>query len=309
MHSFFSLSLGIHTRLEDSEKIEFAYENCGLFLFIYEGQSNENRTPATKWQWNLFYSKVITIRVNTFIPLRDETINFRLVERGRSLMDPQPHLLLHFLVRLKPTSTNVFFQVAKNVEVQGERSGLYGGYWSVFQPNLLSLSLTRLAVWGRALSCKRMIPSDTIPGRFDFIAYSSSLCHQETNHTSLLFFTCIHFQCWTNTLYTTLTSRSIKKQLCGPSRFHYAFLPSYRWQYRYVKTVLPDFARNVFYGRCWVFIWLSLVIRQNENLNCVWWSKHVNVFVLSLTIAAAAVVVVVVVVDLGFTTLLTSQVI
>ena len=32
-------------------------------------------------------------------------------------MDPQPHSLLYFLVRLKPTSTNVFLQVAKNVEV------------------------------------------------------------------------------------------------------------------------------------------------------------------------------------------------
>ena len=32
-------------------------------------------------------------------------------------MDPQPHPLLHFLVRMKPTSTNVFLQAAKNVEV------------------------------------------------------------------------------------------------------------------------------------------------------------------------------------------------
>ena len=30
-----------------------------------------------------------------------------------------------------------------------------------------------------------------------------------------LFFTCLHFQCWTNTLYTTLIFRTIKKQLCG----------------------------------------------------------------------------------------------
>ena len=32
-------------------------------------------------------------------------------------MDPQLHPLLHFLVRMKQTSTNVFLQVAKNVEV------------------------------------------------------------------------------------------------------------------------------------------------------------------------------------------------
>ena len=34
-----------------------------------------------------------------------------------SLMDTQSHSLLHFLVRMKPTSTNVFLLVAKNVEV------------------------------------------------------------------------------------------------------------------------------------------------------------------------------------------------
>ena len=48
----------------------------------YEGQSNENRTLATKWQCNLFYSKVISRSINTFIPLGDEMINSSLVERG-----------------------------------------------------------------------------------------------------------------------------------------------------------------------------------------------------------------------------------
>ena len=49
--------------------------------------------------------------------MADETINSSLVERGKSLKDPQPHPLLYFLVRTKPTSKNVFLQVAKNVEV------------------------------------------------------------------------------------------------------------------------------------------------------------------------------------------------
>ena len=61
------------------------------------------------------------------------------------------------------------------------------------------------------------------------------------------------------TLYSTLTFRAIKKQLCGPVRFHYACLLSYRWQNRYLTTVLPAFARNVFYGGSSVFIWLSLI--------------------------------------------------
>ena len=36
-------------------------------------------------------------------------------------MYPQPHPLLHFLVRMKPTPTIVFLQAAKNEEVTGEK--------------------------------------------------------------------------------------------------------------------------------------------------------------------------------------------
>ena len=157
-----------------------------------------------------------------------------------------------------------FFSSPKMWKSHGERPGLYGGCWSVSQPNFWSLSLTWLAVWGRALSCKRMILSDSIPGRFDFLARRSTVSHQETNHTSLLFFYRIHFHCRTNTLYTTLSSRAIKKQLCGPVHFHCACFLPYRWQYRYVTTVLPAFARNVFYGGCSIFIWLTL-IHCNRN--------------------------------------------
>ena len=65
----------------------------GVEEVTYEEQSNEYRTPSTKRQWNLFYSKVIARSVNTFIPLGDETINSSLIERGRPLMDPQSHPL------------------------------------------------------------------------------------------------------------------------------------------------------------------------------------------------------------------------
>ena len=112
---------------------------------VYEGQSNENQTPATKWQWNLFYLKVIARSVNTFIPLGDETINSSLVERGESLMDPQPHPLLHFLVRMKPTSTNVFLQVAKNVEVTIRKIGtsfpgeVFSGFFLTCETNVRKL--------------------------------------------------------------------------------------------------------------------------------------------------------------------------
>jgi len=75
--------------------------------------------PLQNELWNLLYSKVIAGSVNTFIPVGDEMINFSLVERHscrcRSVKDPQTHPPFHFLVRLKPTSTNVIFQVTKNV--------------------------------------------------------------------------------------------------------------------------------------------------------------------------------------------------
>ena len=70
----------------------------------------------------IFYFKVIARGINTFISLGDETINSSLVARGRSLVDPQPHQLLYFLVPMKQTSTNVFLQVAKN-EVKGKDLG------------------------------------------------------------------------------------------------------------------------------------------------------------------------------------------
>ena len=47
-------------------------------------------------------------------------------------------------------------------------------------------------------------------------------------------------------------------------RFHYAYLLSYRWQYRYVTTVLPAFARNVFHGGCSFFIWLPLILYTSQ---------------------------------------------
>ena len=246
----------------------------------------------------MFYSKVIATSVNTFIPLGDETINSSLVERGRSLMYPQPHPLLHFLVRMKQTSPNVLIQVAKNVEVTRGKIWVYGGYWNISQPDLWSLGypspgwqygdrhyrakgwfcLTAfqgiLTLWNVSAPsatkkwttplCSSLLASISSAGRthftlhsppafwlygtfqhpqlprnephlsallclspfpmldehtlhythlqhFDFMERFSTLSFQEMNHTSLLIFTCLYFQCWMNTLYTTLTSRAIKE--------------------------------------------------------------------------------------------------
>ena len=95
---------------------------------------------------------------------------------------------------------------------------------------------------------KKMNMPDSFLGRFDFMARRSSLSHQETNYTSLLSSISIldehilHYAHLQNNKATTVLT-------CAISRL----LP-YRWQYRYVTTVLPVFVRNVFYGECSVFI-------------------------------------------------------
>ena len=149
-------------------------------------------------------------------------------------MDPQPRPFLHFLVRMKPMSTSIFLQVAKNVKVTSGKIWEVRRMLTCFPAKSLKLIPHHIGSMGTGLSCKRMIPSDSIPGPFDFMARRSTLSHQETNHTSLLFFACLNFQCWMNILYTTLTSRVIKKQLCGPVHFHYACLLPYIWQYLYI---------------------------------------------------------------------------
>ena len=74
-------------------------------------------------------------KFNTLIQLGDQTIYSSLVEKGRLLMDQLPHSLLHFLVRMKPTSSNVFLQVAINVEVTRGKIWSVRRMLSVSQPN------------------------------------------------------------------------------------------------------------------------------------------------------------------------------
>ena len=136
-----------------------------------------------------------------------------LVERGRSLMDPQPHPLLHFLVRMKPTSTNVFIQVAKMWKSQGERSGIYGGC-CVFPSQLYEAYASPDWPYGDG---RYHAEGWFLPAAFQGVLtlWRIAVPTAIKKRTSLLFFACLHFQFWTNILYTTLTSRAINKQLSG----------------------------------------------------------------------------------------------
>ena len=90
-------------------------------------------------------------------------------------MDPQPQPLLHFHVRMKPMSTNVFHQITKNVEVTR------GKIWAVqrmlkcfpTKSTIKLIPLSTLAVWGWALLCNRMILFESTPGSFDFMEHRS----------------------------------------------------------------------------------------------------------------------------------------
>ena len=153
---------------------------------------------------------------------------------------------------MKPKCTIVFLQVAKNVGVTR------GKIWTV---RMMLKCFPAKSVAYPSLNWQYGDGRYHAKGWFRPRAFQGVLTlsgvstpgQQEENQTSLLFLVCLHFQCRTSTLYTTLTSRAIKKQLCGLVHFHYACLLPYRWQYRFVMTVLPAFARNVFYGVCSVF--------------------------------------------------------
>ena len=157
------------------------------------------------------------------------SLNSSLVERGRSLMNSQPHPFLHFLVRMKPTSTNVFIQVAKIVEIT--RGNIFAAR-RMF-PSQISEAYPspdwqygdkhyHAKGWFRPIAFQGVLTLWHVTAPSATMKQTTPLC------SSLL---ASIFQCWMNTFYTTLTSRAIKKQLCGPVHFHYACFFPYRWQY------------------------------------------------------------------------------
>ena len=70
-----------------------------LIHLSYKNMRGSQINTRYKMTTEYFYTKAIAGIVNIFIPLGNETINSSLVERGWSLMDPQLHQLLNFLVR------------------------------------------------------------------------------------------------------------------------------------------------------------------------------------------------------------------
>ena len=148
-----------------------------------EGQSNENRTSAKSDNGICFYSKAI----NTFIPLGDETINFSLVKRGRSLTDPQPHPFLHLFVRPEHEFVPLWFVVFRD-QITNPRN-------HIRRNGSMGLSRAWIVLQWCASFAEPLLPFlVAIHSRHAAmnITCSSNLIHQETNHTSLLLFACLH---------------------------------------------------------------------------------------------------------------------
>ena len=78
-------------------------------------------------------------------------------------MDPEPHPLLHFLVRMKPTSMNVFIQVAKNVKVRRGEIWVVRRMLKFFSAK--SLKLIPHQIGSRLTGV--IMQKESIPRRFD----------------------------------------------------------------------------------------------------------------------------------------------
>ena len=208
----------------------------------------KTRTPATKWQWNLFYSKVITRSVNTFIPLRDETINSSLVERCRSLMDPQPHPIMHYLVRIKPTSTNVFLQVTTTVEVTS------GKIWDVRR--ILKCSQISEAYpspnwqYGDGLYHAKgwFRPTESQDVFTLWRVAASSAPRNEPHLSALLCLPPVPMLDEHNLNYTHLQSN--KETIVWTCAFSLSMFPTLQMAVSIHNNRVASFARNVFYRRC-----------------------------------------------------------
>ena len=221
-----------------------------LVYTVYKWQSNEYRTPATMLKSNLFYSKVIARNVNIFITLGDETMNSSLAERGRSLMFPQPQPLLHFLVRMKLTSTNVFLQVAKNVEVTRGKIWTVPRMLKCFPGKSLKFIPHHIGSMGTGV-IMQMDDSVRQNSRMFWLYGASQHPHPPRNEPHLSVLLCLppFPMLDEHTLhYAHLLSN--KGRTRWTVHFHNACLLPYRWQFRYITTVLPAFARNEFYGWC-----------------------------------------------------------
>ena len=128
----------------------------------------------------------------------------------RSLMDTQPHPLLHFLVRMKPTSTNVFLQVAKYVEVTRGKIWIVRRMLKCFPAKSLKIIPHHIGSMGTGVIMQK---DDCVRQHSrEFLLHGTSQHPQSPrNEPHLSALLCLPpFPILENILYTMLTSRAIK---------------------------------------------------------------------------------------------------
>ena len=196
--------------------------------------------------------------------MADETINFSLVESGRSLMGTQPHPLLHFLVRMKPTSTSVFLQVAKNVEVTRGKIWTVRRMLKCFLVKYLKLIPHQIGSMGKGVIMQK---GDSVRQNSSaFWLYGAPQHPQPPRngpHLSALLCLPLFPMLDEHTLhYAHLQSN--KETTVWTSALSLCMSPTPQLTVLIVTTVLPAFARNVFYGGCSVLIWLPVIYKCCE---------------------------------------------
>ena len=142
-------------------------------------------------------------------------------------MDPQLHPHLHFLVRMKPTSRNVFLQVTKNVEVTRRKIWVVRRVLKCFPAKSLKLIPHLIGGMGTGVIMQK---DDSVRhlSRAFWLYGASQHPQRPRNEPHLSALLCLPpFRMLDEHTLHSLTSRAIKKQMCGPVRFQYACLPSY----------------------------------------------------------------------------------
>ena len=154
---------------------------------------------------------------------------------------------------------NVFIQVAKNVEVTRGKIWAERRMLKCFPAKSFKLIPHQIGSMG---TCVIMQKDDSVRkhSRAFWLYGASQHLQPPRNEPHLSVLRCLPPipMLDEHTLHYVHLQSNIK-QLRGPVRFHYRCLLLYRWQYRYVTTVLPAFERNLFYGECSVLIWMPLI--------------------------------------------------
>ena len=186
---------------------------------------------------------LIARSVNTFIPLGDER------------MDTQPHPFLHFVFRMNPTSTNVFLQVIKNVEVTRGMISALRRVQKCFPAKFLNLNPHQIGVI--------MQKDDSAPqhSRAFWLYGASQHPQPPRNETHLSAFLCLppfpmldehtlHYAHLQSNKETTMRTRA----------FLLCMSPTLQMALSIRNNSVASFCEECVLWRVFVFIWLLLTL-------------------------------------------------